>query len=165
MSKHHSSAGFTLIEMIVAVAIIIIVTGFAIASFISFNDKQQVQTAAREAQLVFRKTQSKARVKENPTGCTNLEMYRVEKNGGALITTAMCVNGGTSQTVEVDRWTIPDGVTLNPGAFTITYKTLHGGAGLPADADTYDVTLAGYNNTYTFEITKGGEISTGAFTE
>lgn len=163
MHIRHPDAGFTLIEMIVAVAIIVIVTGFSIASFIRFNDRQQVQTAARELQLQLRAAQTKARVRETPTGCSTLERFRVSRSGSVLTTSAVCINGGSTQVVPVNTWTIPSGITITPATFSVEYKTLHGGATTTPDSPLV-LRVAGYDS-YEFEISRGGDIGTGGFVD
>lgn len=171
MNKHSSARGFTLIEMIVTVAIFLIVVSFGIAGFIRFNDRQQVLTKAKEIQLIFRSAQAKARVKESPSGCESLEGFRVRRSGSSLITSALCLNaamGGTLVEVQTSTFAIPNNLSVSPGAFRVDFKTLHGGAEIDppvADDEVLELTVEGSSFEYAFEISPGGSITSGDFVQ
>ncbi len=75
------SQGFTLIELMVVITIMLLVTGSAIAGYIRFSDRREVQESARQVQQLFVLAQQKASVREVPQSClTNnfpLRAYRV----------------------------------------------------------------------------------------
>lgn len=145
--------------MIVAVAILLVLTGFGIAGLVRFNDRQKVASSAKQLQHIFRTAQSKARVKDIPQGCDILFSYEVKRAGDNIVSSANCQNGNS----QVSSWAIPtDEITLNPGNFSANFKTLHGSADL-STGKTLSIKVSGSGIDYTFEVTSGGEITTGGF--
>lgn len=139
-------AGFTLIELIVSVAILSIVSAIGIAGFISFQDNQKVLSAAKEVQQLYVDAQVKARVKETPNGCSgNLVGYVVTRNGATFTLGADC--GGANpvfrDSVTVSTVTIPDIFDTN-----MTFLTQYG------DLDPKsDQRICFYNGTHMYEFT------------
>lgn len=69
--------GFTLIELMVVVGIIIVLSGLALAGYYRFTQKQEADSEARNFVTIMRKVQSMAKNLVYPTGCNNLTGYRV----------------------------------------------------------------------------------------
>ncbi|MFH1959031.1 MAG: prepilin-type N-terminal cleavage/methylation domain-containing protein [Patescibacteria group bacterium] len=153
------SSGFTLIELIVVTAIILLITGGGIASFINFNDKQQVVNSAKEMQGYLRTAQTFSRIGETPDGCDKLNGYIVRSvDAGASKQIKIIANcrGGEIQRNSFD---LLDGTTLS-SEIEITFLVLHGGiAG--DDSITVEVTNNSDSITYQFVVTPGGEITQG----
>lgn len=182
MQKNFSKAkGFTLIEILIAIATLLTIVGFGIAAFINFNEKQTLIQAAKEMQVMLRSAQRKASVGEVPTDCDDagtvavekLQAYRVSVIGGtpaAVVSMyAMC---GTSQqsmsaiTPARDTYQLPPGISAASG-YELDFFSLHGGVDVNGSsgvaAETVTITLSNDGGlSYAFEVTKGGEITTGA---
>ena len=72
-----SFSGFTLIELIVVVAIMIIFSGVSISAYFQFSQRQEVLNDARSVATTFRRVQSMARNLVYPSGCSGLSGYRL----------------------------------------------------------------------------------------
>lgn len=165
MKNQSKNLGFSLIEMLVAIAIMIVLAGLGIASFIRFNERQQVANTAKQIQHIMRTAQSKARVKEIPSGCSTLFSYEVHRSGsGPINLRANCQTGVNPQ---LSSWTAPSGMSVSPGSFSVKFKTLHGSAeikinGVPNNILTTNI-KKGTEYDYQFNVTSGGEITSGNF--
>jgi len=70
--------GFTLIEMMITVVILIIVSGVSVAAMITFNQNQGSEDDIRRVLTELRRTHSKATGVSYPSGtCTSLSGYRL----------------------------------------------------------------------------------------
>lgn len=156
--------GFTLIEMIITVSIMLVILGGSIAAFINFNDKQVVQATASEVKQVLKSARTKARVRDNTDqagGCV-LQGYKVETNGSSIETKLLCGPGKFSITEGQNRDTyqVPTGITVT--AMDISFYTLLGSAEVTVPADNI-IRINGGSKYYRFEIQGTGEISEGCF--
>jgi len=95
-----SFGGFTLIEIMMVVAITILLFGGSIASFISFNNRQTVVGDAKILLSELKKTQSTAINMVYPTGCTSLVGYRITGSATGKIITSVAVCGNGDYTVD-----------------------------------------------------------------
>lgn len=154
-------SGFTLIEMMVAVAIMIAMTGVGVAGFIRFNDRQEVSNAAKQIQHIMRSAQSKARVKELPGGCTNLFSYEVYRSGNGPINVRANCQSGTN--VQLSSWTTPTNLSITPSSFSVKFRTLHGSAGISGGTSLIINVIKSSEHDYEFVVNNGGEITTGGF--
>lgn len=169
--------GFTLVEMIVTISIMLMVAGGGIAAFINFNDKQNVQVAVKDLQTLLRAAQTKAKVGENAESCrTNylptvlsLRSYRVniDQDTNTAILSAVCTDRkfapfGRIEYIERSRINFDSNVTARiqgGGNLDVEFLTLLGGVD---GAGIVEISRLG-NYTYEFEISPGGEIREGEF--
>jgi prepilin-type N-terminal cleavage/methylation domain-containing protein len=150
-------AGFTLIELIVAVTIMVLLTGGGIASYISFNDNQQLEGSARQIQSYLRAAQTKARVGDRPEGCARLEAYKVVVPAATsqLQLLSVCDEGVETQ-VQVTELVNVESVSTDQGSgLDVAFKVLHGGSSF--DGQVTVSSSSGRNEVFT--ISSGGEIS------
>jgi prepilin-type N-terminal cleavage/methylation domain-containing protein len=121
-------AGFTMIEMLVAVGIMLVLVGGGIASFITFNDKQQLQASTKLMQTYMRAAQTKARVGDRPPGCTRLDGYSVQVAEGT--NTVELVANCSPSDISIQGFDLAgvETVTVNDGQVDVLYQVLHGGA-------------------------------------
>lgn len=170
--------GFSFIELLITVSILIAVVGGGIASYISFNDRQTVIAATKELQTILRSAQTKARVRETPPACTQasgfpLQGWRVTAQAGVAGPTvrlfASCgrveENGELDQEMGVVReYQLPSTITLNTdnGDLDVRFWALYGGVQFVGTGDaTRTITIEGYNREWEFMIREGGEITEG----
>lgn len=174
LAKKHR--GFTLVEMMVAISIMLMIAGGGIAAFIRFNDKQTVQVAVKDLQTLLRAAQTKAKVGENAESCRtnylptvlNLRSYRVNIDEGdnMAILSAVCTDQkfppyGRIEYIERSRINFDSNVTARikgGGNLDVEFLSLLGGVD---GAGIVEISRTGY--IYEFEITSGGEIREGAF--
>lgn len=150
-------AGFTLVEILVAVTIFAVLTAGAMVSFRQFTARQQVIESSKDLQQAMRFAQKKARVGEKPSGCSTLQGYAVR---------------GTPSSVTITMTAVCDN-----GQYLVTSFELKGEARLANNLDiifrviTAGVTGVGavrvQNSLFSFEfvVNAGGEVSEGAFVE
>lgn len=159
-SRIHYS-GFSLLELIIATAIVVLVAGGGIAGFVSFTDRQEVLNTALEVQQLMRTAQSKARVRDVPDLCdaTPLTSYQVTVESSSIALVAVC---GSSQTIKT--YTFPNGVTIIPQQ-SIKFATLDqlvtkpDGSQLPGDPPLITYTISKGTYSFAFTVSSTGAIS------
>lgn len=149
--------GFTLIELLVSITIMMLMVSMGLASYITFNEKQQLSGAAKELQTYFRSAQTRARNGDVPSGCIKLSGYNVQMAQDTSIVTvrAICDSGNYTRAEH----NLTGGVTPNT-AIDMTFKVLSGGV-----TGAQNITLLLGSRSYTFKVTEGGEISQGQLNE
>jgi type II secretory pathway pseudopilin PulG len=159
-TKNSRQSGYTLIEIIVVVGIMILMMGGGIAAFIQFQEKQAVIGAASDMKVQLRLAQTRARSGDVPEGCDRLQSYAVRTTTASETTlvsqVAVCDSG---EVVRKEKELAP-GITA-AGDYDIRFLTLHGGVS-GAETITLESTT-GY--AYEFEVTQGGEITEGGIVQ
>lgn len=146
--------GFTLIEVLVVVAIIGLLTGVGIASYNNFNEKQQVQQAAMNFASELRKVQKRTNAGERPDGCTGaLQQYDVTtiaNNTNATITMTCSLTSPSPEPFELGKQVVFD------SAASFIFKTLNQGLDSAAE-----VVIEGVNSGQKYKVTAeaGGAIT------
>ncbi|HQM16044.1 MAG TPA: prepilin-type N-terminal cleavage/methylation domain-containing protein, partial [Candidatus Woesebacteria bacterium] len=77
--KSHQN-GFTLVELLVAIGVLLLLLGVGIANYLDFNDRQQLVQAAQLVREAFADAQNSARTGKLG-GCEALHAYRVSPFG------------------------------------------------------------------------------------
>lgn len=160
--------GFSLIELLVTIAILVLITGGAIAAFSNFNDRRVTEQAARDLRQMFISAQQKAAVKQTPQSCIDADLplrgYRVIISGTpkTISLRAICLDNSVAapfdaslpaaNLVPVESKTLPSTVNISPTT-SVDFYTLQ--AGISA-TPTY--TITGSSATYQFAISTGGTI-------
>ncbi len=90
--------GFTLIELIVVIAIIILMSGMSLAAYFRFGQRQAAMNDARNFATEMRKVQAMAKNLVYPAGCASrLERYRLKADcvgeGCTTMTTSAICSG------------------------------------------------------------------------
>lgn len=148
----HRQAGFTLLELMVSVTIMLLLLGGGLAAYIRLNNRQLLIDSGRQLQLLMRTAQKQARVGSKPAGCSRLLSYAVQVVAGQLASAnllAECEN--SNYTVQSSDFN--PGVT-SQNAFTVHFYVLTGGVG---GAGTF--VLQRGNQNVTMTVNQGGEIS------
>lgn len=156
MRSYPHQLGFTLIELMVAVTIMVLLFGSGIVSYLRFNDNQTVITTGQQIQLMLRTAQKKARVGDKPAGCGTLQGYQLSGSTvpyAVMQLDAVCDSGTL---IHSDQYTMPNKVTLQQSLAT-TFKVLTGGTDQPGTI----VVVGSNGTTYTFAVGAGGDISEG----
>ena len=151
-----SKLGFSLIELVVVVGILLLLSGGGIVAFFDFNEKQQLINAGKELKEHLRTAQTLARIGETPEGCIKLNGYNVSSSDGAegkeISLKAVCSSGD----IERNNFVLPVTTTLSDD-IDITFWGLYGGV---SGATTIEVVVDS-GRTFTFAVTPGGEITEG----
>ena len=155
--------GFSLIELMVTITIMVLVLGGGIAGYMTFNDKQTVLEATNQLKTYLHKAQSQAKSGKIISCATPLIGYRVTVDTGSspneVSIEERCYNGTESGVAgQATTHPLPSGVTVSNNVDVI-FKVLHGGV-IGADGG-LDIVVSGSNRNYTFTLKKGGEISEG----
>lgn len=153
--------GFSLIELLVVISIILLTVGGGIAGFLTFNDKQTVLEGMRKVKSYFQVAQGRAQAGEIPPGCTGgLDHYAVRYHSAPcsdeICVVAVC-GGGTS--VVMDQSYTPVNnltISLPGGASGVQFLVLGGGV---VNSGNIEVSYSG--RTYNFDVSSGGDISDG----
>jgi type II secretory pathway pseudopilin PulG len=151
--------GFTLLELLISVTIMMLLVGLGVASFITFNERQQLTGAAKELQEFFRSAQTRARTGDVPAGCGTFSGYNVQMaidNPSAQLF-AVCSTGDILRSEK----TLSGGARPTVG-INMTFINLRGGV---TNASTVVLRLPSGTLTYSFKVTAGGEITQGNLNE
>lgn len=151
-------SGFTLIELIVVISIMVLMLGTGVISYLQFNDRQALLAATEELTTVLRSAQTRARTGDRPEGCDRLLSYSVRVPAGSSIVTlsAVCENDTYSRSEN----TLSGGTTAS-GLIDVEFRSLHGGVINPGVI----ILESPQDLQYSFEITEGGEITKGDFVQ
>lgn len=144
--------GFSLIELLVVVAISMGVIGAIVVNYNSFNEGQKLRQAALTLKSDLRLAQSRAITGLKPSaGCTSLRGYTVTFNQNGYSVQALCTEGLAGQAVTVS---LPGSVTFSPVPGALTFAVLNGTA-----SSAVTLTLAGINNTYGVQVSSSGDVN------
>lgn len=154
--KTSGKFGFTLVEILVTISLILIISWFGVAYYSSFNQRQNVEQAAKKIVSDLRLAQNMATSQEIPSGCLNFEGYffNVDLNAATYKIESIC---NPVSTRSIHKEVVLNGVTLS-GFTMVKFKSL---GKLPEFVNEKKfMTVTGSNN-YSRTITVGdsGEIS------
>ena len=88
--------GFTLIELLVTMTIVLLLSGAALATFLDYQERRQVQEDATNVANRLRVAQVKATAVEVPSGCSSVDSYEVTMMGSSLTVEVVCPGGDVS---------------------------------------------------------------------
>lgn len=155
------SEGFTFIELLVSIILILLLTGLLVAGYNRFNSKQLVVEAASTFKNNLRAIRTSASSGLKPEGCDTLVGYEVDfQSTTAYTAAALCYVNGNKQLVgTITPYTLPSGVSFvtRAGALpgTIIFNAVDQGV---SGAQT--IQLTGINNTASIQIWSSGAVST-----
>lgn len=126
MESSSRARGFTLIEIVVSVTLLLLLSGLFIANYNAFNSSQTVRQTAATLIRNLQAVRTKAAFGTKPTDCDTLVGYTVKFPDLATYTAqAVCQVG---EIPEVTTYTLPTGVTFSPTPGSITFYALGRGA-------------------------------------
>lgn len=147
--------GFTLLELLVVVGILVMIFGVAIASFNSFNRRSRLQQVALNFKSALRLAQTRAVSAEKPSsGCTTFVGMRVSFPNSSSYTVGHECTEGDVGTIETT--TLPSGITFVSIPNSFTFQVLTHLTTLPADQT---VQLTNATETYAIGISTNGDIN------
>lgn len=153
--KTTKKSGFTLLELLISVTIMMLLVGLGVASFITFNERQQLVGAAKELQEFFRSAQTRSRTGDIPTGCGTFSGYNVQMaiDNPSVQMYAVCSTGNVLRSEKTLTGSVRPTVAIN-----MTFLSLKGGV---TNASSVVLRLPSGDLTYSFRVTEGGEITQG----
>lgn len=155
--------GFTLIEIIVSVVIIMTITGIGVAGYSNFNTTQRVKQAALTLRNNLHLAQTKATsasTSSSPSLCNGdptvdmLLGYQVSFQSDSYEMVALCSNGPVEST-RTPPITLPSGISFNPLPSSILFKALSQGI----DTNTNIILFLNGDTRYQVSVDVGGTIS------
>ena len=152
-------AGFTLVELLVVVGIISVVTGFGVASYNRFNDKQKVEQAAKElvSNLRFLQSNAISGIKSFGSGSctvgTTLDGWYADITNNKYY--LKCSNGSEIP-ASAGRLPLAEGADISSSPGLVKFNPVYGDTDLEVDLP-IKVEMAGNEKTVT--VSKNGNIS------
>ncbi len=156
--------GFTLIEMVVSLALMGLLLGGSIVGYRKFNDRQLVIQSGKEFVSVLRLAQKRASVGDKPdvTGCDSgekLDGYRVAATQDTNTFTLAPLCNGSQVAAALTTYTLPTGVVFKQNT-DVRFLVLSRGVELTSGTtQTFEVGNAqspGF--TYGVRVSRSGEI-------
>ncbi len=156
--KLQSTFGYTIIELVVAAAIIAVLVGGGMAAYARSNDRQRVRQAADELVTQLRVVQKKADAGESPTGCTGaFDGYQVKVESAS--TTSAQIYALCDAPVLIDSLELKNGATF---ADVDNFAFLPLGRGIsPTAALSLQVNSPNATHYIDVAVGEGGTISSG----
>jgi prepilin-type N-terminal cleavage/methylation domain-containing protein len=160
IKKSMKRNGFTLIEIIVSVTLLLLLSGLFVANYTGFNNPQTVSQSVSDVIMNLQAARTKAVSGVKPALCVTLDTlvgYRVDftATGSTYTVQARCLVSGSEQGVgEIMTYTLPSGVKFSPIPFSMTFYALDRGA----SAD-QTISIVGNGVTKKVSVFKSGVIS------
>ena len=158
--------GFTLIELVVAILVILLLVSAVLSNYNNFNENQKVKQAALTLKSDLRLGQTKALSAQKPTSiiCDSLVGYEIVFSTVGAVSSydirAVCSNAGvTERAGDSEALTIrlPGGVTFSPlpNPASIIFRVLAKGISFPTEVT---ITLSGLAKGYQLQVSPNGDI-------
>lgn len=149
------TTGFTLLELLVSITILMVITGGLLTSYNAFNDKRRVKETAVTLKTDLRFAQNKAISAMKPSSnCTVLKGYKLTFTLTTYIVQPTCTGSGTPGPLLTT--TLPTGITFSPIPDTFTFGVLTQGI---TSTPSITITLVGLTTSYRLLIAPNGDIT------
>ena len=155
------SKGYSLVEVLVSLAIVGLLFTFGFASFRDFSRRQHLISVARTIRGELRSIQSKATSGEKPTNaeCSGTNTLITFNFQVVSLTSYQVVAVCSGGSVTVKSVTLPSDTTMSSNQNTISFKVLGQGTNVSAGSGAIiTLTQVGTANTTTVTVTSGGEV-------
>jgi type II secretory pathway pseudopilin PulG len=148
--------GFTFIELLVVLTIVILTSTGGVVSYRTFNQRQQLIQSGKQLYQSLRIAQTKAQVGEKPDVCAanGVTAYGITGSSGGrtIVTQAHCGSAQTTSSLPLD-----DSVAFS-SSFDVRFMTLYGGVNSSSPVVIRLVHAASAKQ-YQVTVTPGGGIS------
>lgn len=140
-----SPRGLTLIELLLVMAIIGIMSTFAISTFVSYSKNQKLVTSQAQVATAIAQTRSLAQSQIKPTGCVDvLNGYRIYFTSTSYTIKALC---GASDVDSVNETFLTTGITIASPKQYYQFDTLTGIVSNVAASDTITISQGSTHKT------------------
>lgn len=148
------TAGFTLLELLISISILMVITGGILTGYNSFNDNRRVKEGATTLKTDLRLIQNKAQAAiKPPSGCTQLVGYRVTFTATTYQSQAICTSGAVGTIITS---TLPASVSFSPIPSAFTFRVLTQGIDT---SSSISITLVGLTKSYRIAVSPNGDIN------
>ncbi len=147
--------GFTLIELMVTMTIIILLSGASLVTFVNYRDVRSTSDEAAAVAERLRTVQIKATAVEippPPSGCVTVSNYVVTYGGSNLSVTATCPGVG-SVGISSLSLTLENSVFQNSGTITFDSRTVSALA-IPST-----ISICGNKKSFTITVSGSANVS------
>ncbi len=143
-------SGYSLVELVITVGMILIVTTFAMPSFLNYYRSAKVRAAAQTVSAYLNEGRQLA-IKTNSPVCvsstaTTIQFRQTNCSGAIINVAGLSTTGGSVR--------LPEGVTLSTGT-----SPIFGSLGSATPGMTYTVTDTVSNRTLTVTVAASGRIT------
>ncbi len=146
-------AGFTMIELVVVMGVIVLLTSIGAAGYNGFNDTQKLKQTGLTLKNNLRVAQTKAIAASKPSsGCTTLMGYVATFTANGYAINPQCTDGVIDDPTTV---TFSAGVTFSPVPSSFFFTTLTGRISVSTDRT---LMLIGLSKKYTLIVHPNGDI-------
>ena len=147
--------GFTLIELVVSIAILLLLMAGLLASYNNYNQGQQLKQAAQTVTANLRLGQSKAISALKPaSGCTEVQGYNVSFTAITYSIQARCTEGLVGTSTDL---TLPVNVSFSPVPASFVYGVIT--RGLLNTNNSVSLVLVGFSRSYQLIVEPNGVIT------
>jgi prepilin-type N-terminal cleavage/methylation domain-containing protein len=147
--------GFTLIEIIVSVMLILILSGLLVAGYNGYTSTQSITQAAVTLKSNLRSVRTSAISGMKPANCDTLVGYTITfPSATTYRTSGVCMVGGVQQaTGTTASYQLPPGVTFSPVPQTITFYSIN-----QAPTVAQNISLVSQSKTVTIQVSANGMV-------
>lgn len=148
------SRGFTFIELLVSVSILLLLAGLLVAGYNGFNSSQQVTQAAATVRNNLRAIRTAASSGVKPVGCDTLVGYMVNfSDNSSYASSVICSSGAVQNGSIISSYSLPNGIHFVPVPQTIIFYPIDRGASIAES-----IVIKGSSKTETISVSISGII-------
>lgn len=174
--RSKSSKGFSLIELLVSVTIMMLVVGIGVPGYLEFNKRQQIREIKAQLEVVIELARENARSGQMGV-CDRLYGYEIAAvTGQDIKIRPVCIEGTTPDWGDVDvYYSLPDNywlANIECLAFEfrslnsdIIYKGNEGAAAWLSSSSPWEIRVSDVDRTYSFELDQMGTTTEGSWVE
>ncbi|MBU1070818.1 prepilin-type N-terminal cleavage/methylation domain-containing protein [Patescibacteria group bacterium] len=143
--------GYTLIELVVVIGVLMVLVTFGIVSLVSFKERREVLGDARSLAVLLRQVQIKSSAVEIPSGCSSVAEFEIVFSGSEVNLLARDPSGGICK---------PSTVVLS---FITGTKFVIGGSVVfkvpSGSTESTIISVFNHDIQYDLEVSKAGSVS------